>query len=62
MADSISVEIDDHSGAVLKCVMMGIVILAVYQVIEIVHHIQYDIGVPGNQYDCDFDSTDSHRF
>lgn len=46
LTDSISVEIDDHSGAVLKCVMMGIVILAVYQVIEIVHHIQYDIGVP----------------
>lgn len=46
MADSISVKSAGHFGAVIKCIMMGTVILAVYQIIEIIYHIQYDIGVP----------------
>lgn len=46
IADAVSVKMPGNLGPVVKCVMMGIMILAVYRGIELLHHIQYDIGVP----------------
>lgn len=46
IADSVSIRTPENRGLIFKCVIMGAMILAVYRLIEIIHHIQYDIGVP----------------
>lgn len=45
LADSISIS-EKKFGTVLRCLLMGLIILLVYQIIERVYRIQYDIGVP----------------
>lgn len=45
LADTVSIEFRGL-GNLIKCGFMGAIILFVYQVIELVYHIQYDIGVP----------------
>lgn len=46
IADAVLVQTDGNSGPLVKCGVMGIMILSVYRAIEFLYGIQYDVGVP----------------
>lgn len=46
LADAVFVQMNGNEGPLVKCGVMGIMILSVYRVIEFLYGIQYDIGVP----------------